>query len=43
MFSLLLSILAKVCTINIEPASVPLWTEEELESFVTLWPIIFSA
>jgi hypothetical protein len=36
MFSLLLLVLVKVCSINIEPASVPLWTEEELESFVTL-------
>jgi hypothetical protein len=43
MFSLLLSVLAKVCSINIEPASLPLWTEEELESFVTLWLVIFSA
>jgi hypothetical protein len=42
MFSLLLSIAAKVCSINFEPSSVPLWTEEELESFVTLWLVIFS-
>jgi hypothetical protein len=43
MFSLLLSVLAKVCSINIELASVPVWTKEELESFVTLWLVIFSA
>jgi hypothetical protein len=43
MFSLLLSFAAKVCSIKLEPSSVPLWTEEELESFVTLWLIIFSA
>jgi hypothetical protein len=43
MFSILLSVLVKVCSINIEPTSVPLWTEEELESFVTLWLVIFSA
>jgi hypothetical protein len=43
MFSLLLSVVAKICSINLEPPSVPLWTEEELESFVTLWLVIFSA
>jgi hypothetical protein len=43
MFSLLLSVLAKVCNVRVEPASVPLWTEEELESFVTLWLVILSA
>jgi hypothetical protein len=43
MFSLLLSVVTKVCSINLEPPSVPLWTEEELESFVTLWLVIFSA
>jgi hypothetical protein len=43
MFSLLLSGLAKVCSISVEPASVPLWTEEELESFVTSWLVVFSA
>jgi hypothetical protein len=43
MFTLLLLVLVKVCSINIEPTSVPLWTEEELESFVTLWLLIFSA
>jgi hypothetical protein len=43
MFSLLLSVLAKVCSVEVEPTSVPLWTEEELESFVTLWLVIFSA
>jgi hypothetical protein len=43
MFSLLLSVVTKVCNINLEPPSVPLWTEEELESFVTLWLVIFSA
>jgi hypothetical protein len=36
MFSLLLSILAKVCSVKFEPVSVPLWTKEELESFVQL-------
>jgi hypothetical protein len=41
MFSLLLSVLVKVCSIKIEPTSVPLWTKEELESFVTLWLAIF--
>jgi hypothetical protein len=43
MFSLLLSILAKVCSVKLEPASVPLWTEEEIESFVKLWLVILSA
>jgi hypothetical protein len=43
MFSLLLSVVTKICSINLEPPSVPLWTEEELESFVTLWLVIFSA
>jgi hypothetical protein len=43
MFSLLLSVLAKVCSIKVEPASVPLWTEEELDFFVQLWLVIFSA
>jgi hypothetical protein len=43
MFSLLLSIVTKVCGIHLEPPSVSLWTEEELESFVTLWLVIFSA
>jgi hypothetical protein len=43
MFSLLLSDLAKVCSIKLEPATVPLWTDEELESFVKLWLVIFSA
>jgi hypothetical protein len=43
MFSLLLLFAAKVCSIKLEPSSVPLWTEEELESFVTLWLVIFSA
>jgi hypothetical protein len=43
MFSLLLSFAAKVCSIRLEPSSVPLWTEEELQSFVTLWLVIFSA
>jgi hypothetical protein len=31
------------CHPYLEPPSVPLWTEEELESFVTLWLVIFSA
>jgi hypothetical protein len=43
MFSLLLSFATKACSVKLEPSSVPLWTEEELESFVTLWLIIFSA
>jgi hypothetical protein len=43
MFSLLLSVITKVCSISLEPASVSLWTEEELESFVKLWLVIFSA
>jgi hypothetical protein len=43
MFSLLLSIAIKVCSIKLESSSIPLWTEEELESFVTLWLVIFSA
>jgi hypothetical protein len=43
MFSLLLSVLAKVCSVKVEPTSVPLWTEEEQESFVTLWLVIFNA
>jgi hypothetical protein len=43
MFSLLLSVVTKVCSINLEPPRVPLWTEEELKSFVTLWLVIFSA
>jgi hypothetical protein len=43
MFSLLLSLATKVYSVKLEPFSVPLWTEEELESFVTLWLIIFSA
>jgi hypothetical protein len=43
MFSLLLSILVKVCSIKIEPTSVPLWTEEELESFIRLWLVILCA
>jgi hypothetical protein len=43
MFSLLLLFATKVCSVNLEPSSVPLWTEEELESFVTLWLVIFSA
>jgi hypothetical protein len=42
MFSLLLSVLAKVCSFKLEHASVLLWTEEELESFVQLWLVIFS-
>jgi hypothetical protein len=43
MFSLLLSVIVKVCLIKVEPASVPLLTEEELESFVNLWLVILSA
>jgi hypothetical protein len=43
MFSLLLSVIVKVCHIKVEPTSVPLWTEEELESFVNLWLIILGA
>jgi hypothetical protein len=43
MFSLLLSFVTKVCSCKLEPASVPLWIEDELESFVTLWLVIFSA
>jgi hypothetical protein len=43
MFSLLLSFAAKVCSIKLEPSNAPLWTEEELESFVTLCLVIFSA
>jgi hypothetical protein len=42
MFSLLLSVIVKVCRIKVEPTSVPLWTEEELESFVNLWLVIVS-
>jgi hypothetical protein len=42
MFSLLLSFAVKVCSIKLELLSVPLWIEEELESFVTLWLVIFS-
>jgi hypothetical protein len=34
MFGLLLSVVVKVYNIKVEPTSVPLWTEEELESFV---------
>jgi hypothetical protein len=37
MFSLLVSVLVKICSVNLEPTSVPLWTEEKLESFVKLW------
>jgi hypothetical protein len=40
MFSLLLSLVARVCSRKLEPDSVPLWTEEELESFVQLWLVI---
>jgi hypothetical protein len=43
MFSLLLLFVTKFCSISVEPTSVPLWIEEELESFVTLWLVIFSA
>jgi hypothetical protein len=43
MFSLLLSVVVKVYNIKVEPNSVPLWTEEELESFVRLWLVILSA
>jgi hypothetical protein len=43
MFSLLLSVLNKLCNARIESSSVPLWTEEELESFVRLWLVILSA
>jgi hypothetical protein len=43
MFSLLLSVLVEVCSIEVELTSVPLWTEEELESFVRLWLVILSA
>jgi hypothetical protein len=43
MFSLLLSFGTKVYSVKLELSSVPLWTEEELESFVTLWLVIFSA
>jgi hypothetical protein len=43
MFSLLLSFATKVCSIRVEPTSVPLWTEEELKYFVTLWLVIFIA
>jgi hypothetical protein len=43
MFSLLLLFATKVCSVKLEPSSVPLWTEEQLESFVTLWLVIFSA
>jgi hypothetical protein len=42
MFSLLLSVLVKACSIRLEPTSVPLWTEEELEFFVQLWLVILS-
>jgi hypothetical protein len=42
MFSLLLSVLVKACNIKVEPTIVPLWTEEELESFVSLWLVILS-
>jgi hypothetical protein len=43
MFGLLLSVVVKVYNIKVEPTSVPLWTEEELESFVRLWLVILSA
>jgi hypothetical protein len=43
MFSLILSIVVKVCSMRVEQSSVPLWTEEELESFVQLWLVILSA
>jgi hypothetical protein len=43
MFSLLLSVVVKACSIKVESTSVPLCTEKELESFVQLWLIIFSA
>jgi hypothetical protein len=43
MFSLLLSFATDICSVKLEPSSVPLWTEEELESFVKLWLVIFSA
>jgi hypothetical protein len=43
MFSLLLSFATSVHSVKLEPSSVPLWTKEELESFVTLWLVIFSA
>jgi hypothetical protein len=43
MFNLLLSFVTKVYSYKLEPASVPLWTEEELETFVQLWLVIFSA
>jgi hypothetical protein len=34
---------AQVRYTNIEPTSVPLWTEEELESFAQFWLVILSA
>jgi hypothetical protein len=43
MLGLLLSVIAKACSIKLEPVSVPLWTKEELESFVQFWLVIFSA
>jgi hypothetical protein len=43
MFSLLLPFATKVCSVKLEPSSVPLWTEEELEPFVKLWLVIFNA
>jgi hypothetical protein len=43
MLSLLLLFAAMVCSVKLEPSSVPLWNEEELESFVTLWLVIYGA
>jgi hypothetical protein len=43
MFSLLLSVIVKVYSIKVEPTSVPLWTDEELDTFVRLWLVILSA
>jgi hypothetical protein len=43
MLSLLLSLVVTVYSIKVEPTSVPLWTDEELESFARLWLVILSA
>jgi hypothetical protein len=43
MFSILLSVVFKVCSSKLAPSSVPLWTKEELEFFVQIWLVILSA
>jgi hypothetical protein len=43
MFSLLFLVVIKVFSIKFESSRVPLWIEEELESFVHFWLVILSA